>query len=147
MAEFENMTETIVDVTRPAFEGIEDLAAREVGAMGEALAASFLEDRGYELVDRNWETPFGEADIIARNEDGLIFVEVKSRRLLGFPYDEAPEAAVGKDKFTRYAKMAEFFKTTHGEVGSIRFDVVGITFLSNRIAHIAHLSGGYWWDE
>lgn len=147
MAEFENRAEAIVDVTRPAFDGIEDLTPREVGVLGEVLAARFLEDRGYELMDRNWETPFGEVDIIARNDDGIIFVEVKGRRLLGCPYDEAPEVAVDRDKFTRYAKMAEFFKMTCEEAESIRFDVVGITFLSNRIAHIAHLSGGYWWDE
>ncbi len=147
MAEFEDMTQAIIDVTKPAFEGIEDYTPKEVGAMGETLAARFLKDLGYELMDHNWETPFGEVDIIAKDDDGIIFVEVKSRRLLGCPHDEAPEVAVDKDKFTRYAKMAEFFKMTREEVESIRFDVIGIAFLSNRIAHIAHLLGGYWWDE
>lgn len=147
MAEFENMAEAVVDVTRPAFEGIEDFTPREVGAAGEALAANFLVDRGYELVDRNWSTPFGEVDIIAEDDDGLIFVEVKSRRLLGYAHDEAPEMAVDKEKFTRYATMAELYKTMHGEHETIRIDVIGITFLSNRIAHIAHHLGGYWWDE
>lgn len=150
MAEFEGRCEAVVDVTKPAFEGIEDFSTKEVGDLGEVLARTYLEDNGYELVDANWRTPFGEVDIIARSSDETIFVEVKSRRLLGCSLDdgheEAPEEAVNEEKFERYAKMAEFYRMIHEEGTSIRFDVIGITFLSNRIAHIKHLQGGFWWE-
>lgn len=151
MAGFENTVEAVIDVTRPAFEGIEEYTTKEVGEVGEAVARAFLCDHGYEIVDCNWKTPFGEVDIIAEVGGETVFVEVKSRRLLGFSLDDdcfnAPEQAFDEEKFGRYEKMAEFYKMVHEDVCDIRFDVVAVTFLSNRIAHVVHLGGGYWWDE
>ncbi len=151
MAEFESKCEAVMDVTRPAFEGIEEFSTKEVGAYGEMLARSFLCDNGYEIIDANWHTPFGETDIIAQTDDETVFVEVKSRRLLecslGDDGDEPPEEAFDAHKFERYAKMSELYKKEHAETGTVRFDVIAITFLSNRIAHIVHLRGCYWWDE
>ena len=66
MAEFEGRCEAVVDVTKPAFEGIEDFSTKEVGDLGEVLARTYLEDNGYELVDANWRTPFGE---VIRRDD------------------------------------------------------------------------------
>jgi len=51
-----------------------------LGAYGESLAAKFLEDLGYEVVERNWRCPQGELDLIARDKDAWVFVEVKTRR-------------------------------------------------------------------
>ena len=151
MPEFEKKIEAVVDVTRPAFEGIEEMSTKEVGDLGEALARSFLCDNGLEIAEANWKTPFGEVDIVANDEFGTVFVEVKSRRLLGFSVDEidmpAPEEAFDEKKFERYAKMAEFYQMVHEECEQIRFDVVGITFLSDRIALISYLVGGIWWGE
>ena len=150
MAQFEGRCEAVVDVTKPAFEGIENFTTKEVGDLGELVARSFLEDSGYELVDVNWKTPFGEVDIIARNDEETLFVEVKSRRLLGCTLDdghmEAPEEAFDADKFERYAKMSEFYRMIHDETLHVRFDVIAITFLSNRIAHINHLQSCFWWE-
>ena len=151
MAEFESTVEAVIDVTRPAFEGIENFTTKEVGDLGELLARTYLEDNGYEVSEANWRTPFGEVDIIAKTDDETIFVEVKSRRLLGYSicdvHEEAPEESVTPCKFERYVKMAEFYRMIDEDTKPIRFDVVGITFLSNRIAHIMHLKSGSWWDE
>ena len=149
MAEFEGRVDAVIDVTRPAFEGIEDFSTKEVGDLGEVLAATYLEDNGFEVVDTNWTTPFGEGDIIARTFEEIVFVEVKSRRLLGMTMDDidraAPEEAFDIKKFERYAKMAELYKLAGDSAESIRLDVVSITFLSNRIAHISHLKGCRMW--
>ena len=146
MAEFDRKIEAVVDITRPAFAGIEEFTPKEVGRVGEAVAENFLSDSGYEFVERNWKTPFGEVDIIAECDDIVVFVEVKSRRVLGRPDDIAPEEAVDADKFERYGKMIDFYKMVHEEAELVRLDVVAVTFLSERVAHISHLEGGYWWD-
>jgi putative endonuclease len=61
---------------------------RKVGEIGEDIAALFLQDRGYKVLDRNARTPFGEIDIIARQKNATVFVEVKTRSSssLGPPY-------------------------------------------------------------
>ena len=51
----------------------------ELGKRGEDAAARFLYRRGYEIVERNWTCSAGEADIIARDEEWVVFVEVKTR--------------------------------------------------------------------
>ena len=63
--------------------------ALELGRIGEELAAAALEAHGLEIVERNVRTPFGEIDIVARDRDGLVFVEVKTRSSAGAgqPYD------------------------------------------------------------
>ena len=42
--------------------------------------------------------------------------------------------------------MIDFYKMVHEEAELVRLDVVAVTFLSERVAHISHLEGGYWWD-
>ena len=51
-----------------------------LGAYGESLAAKYLEDLGYEIIERNWRCREGELDLIARERDSWVFVEVKTRR-------------------------------------------------------------------
>jgi len=68
---------------------------RKFGNWGEDAAAEYLQDKGYTIVARNFTCSFGEIDIIAENNEGLAFVEVKSRRSLKFG---RPSMAVTKIK-------------------------------------------------
>jgi putative endonuclease len=52
---------------------------KETGRLGEDLATKFLEAKGYKILDRNYSTKFGELDIIARDGETLVFVEVKTK--------------------------------------------------------------------
>ncbi|MFN7161002.1 MAG: YraN family protein [Candidatus Gracilibacteria bacterium] len=52
---------------------------RLVGMNGESLACTFLEKKGYQILDRNFSSRYGELDIIAKKEDEYVFVEVKTR--------------------------------------------------------------------
>lgn len=52
---------------------------RDVGQCGEERAVTFLKSNGYEIVERNFRTPFGEIDAVARHEGFTVFVEIKAR--------------------------------------------------------------------
>ena len=58
-----------------------------LGKWGETLAADFLNDEGYIIIERNYRTPYGEIDLVAQDGDILVFVEVKTRTsdAFGFP--------------------------------------------------------------
>ena len=95
-----------------------------LGKLGEDLACEELQRRGYAIVERRFRTRCGELDIIARDGDVLVFVEVKARSGRGFgsPFD-----AVTWQKRQRLSAMAEsylFHKRLNGV--ACRFDVVSI---------------------
>lgn len=116
---------------------------RELGRKGEDAAARFLFRRGYDIIERNWKCRFGEADIIARDGDSLVFIEVKTRTGIenGFPSD-----AVDAKKRDRYERIALAYLSDRDEVDiPVRFDVVAIVAISEGRAvirhHIAAFSG------
>ncbi|PIW74862.1 MAG: YraN family protein, partial [Candidatus Portnoybacteria bacterium CG_4_8_14_3_um_filter_44_15] len=51
---------------------------RKTGDLGEGIAAKYLENNGYKIIERNYRKNWGEIDIVARKDDCLIFVEVKT---------------------------------------------------------------------
>jgi putative endonuclease len=77
------------------------LAARAFGARAEALAASHLEAKGYQILARKFVIPGGEIDLIVLREDAVAFVEVKAR-----PRMEAALAAISETKRRRIARAA-----------------------------------------
>jgi len=94
---------------------------RESGRAAEDEACRWLRARGYEIVVRNWRTPRGEVDIIARDGPALVFVEVKSRSHPGFG---GPEGAVHPAKQRRLIAAARRFLAETGCGLPARFDVV-----------------------
>ncbi|MCK5828636.1 YraN family protein [Candidatus Bipolaricaulota bacterium] len=87
----------------------------------EDKACQFLKNEGYRIVARNWRTKTGEIDIIARDNDILVFVEVKARTGDGFG---GPESAVDLPKQRRLISAAlSFMEKTQCELPA-RFDVV-----------------------
>jgi len=63
---------------------------REIGNIAEDRAARFLENNGYEIIDRNFYTKFGEIDIIAKKDNVLHFIEVKSGKNFKSIYNITP---------------------------------------------------------
>ena len=103
---------------------------RSTGAAGENLAAMFLKERGYEILERNYRFDRGEIDLVAREGQELVFVEVKTRHsdLYG-----APEESVTPAKEAQLKKVAEGYLYEHQIEGqSCRFDVVTITYQDGR---------------
>jgi putative endonuclease len=108
------------DPTEPRAE------ARARGREAEALAASFLEARGFEVVARNHRTRRGEVDLVCRDGDVLCFVEVRSRTSAA---QGGPEETVGAAKARRVVAAATDWAVRNGGLErAIRFDVVAVAF-------------------
>lgn len=96
-----------------------------IGKVGEDKAIDFLKTKGYEILYRNYKTKFGEIDIIATDNDYLVFVEVKRRMSLSYG---TPQESITKLKQSHIIKSAlSFIKQHNIKNKSIRFDVVTIT--------------------
>lgn len=109
---------------------------KELGRRGEEAAAQYLYHRGYTIEERNWTCAAGEADIIARDENALVFVEVKTRTGAEKGH---PEEAVDARKRARYEKIAALYLADHEVVDvQVRFDVVSILVVSEDRAFIRH---------
>lgn len=125
-----------------------ELSTRELGKRGEQAAARYLAARGFEILERNWTCRYGEADIIALDEDGaLCFVEVKTRRSI-----EAgvPEDAVTPQKQQRYERIAMSYLVESGwdDDVEVRFDIIAICVTDEHRAllrfHRACFDGRSW---
>lgn len=119
--------------------------SKELGIRGEEAAARFLVRRGYEILERNWSCPAGEADIIAKDGDTLVFVEVKTRRnsSRGFPSEAITDA-----KRARYEKIAiAYLDGTQLLDTPIRFDVVSLVVIGPDRAMIRHHINAFSGDD
>ncbi len=120
----------------------------EIGEKGEQLAADYLARRGYKIIQRNWRCKGGgEADIIARDGETYVMVEVKTRRVTKNDANLMPELAVTAHKQRTYRKMALLYLAYHAHVSVIRFDVIAINLAAERSASLRHLIGAFSWDE
>jgi putative endonuclease len=97
---------------------------QQYGEAGEALAARLLRKKGYKIIETNYRTQLGEIDIIARDGDTIVFVEVKARQTGRFG---APKWAVTPRKQRKISMVALYYlKRTGQSQAKARFDVVSI---------------------
>mgnify|MGYP003588787317 CR=1 FL=1 len=104
-----------------------DMRRIRTGRRGEDLAAGYLESAGYRIVERNYRCPFGEMDLVARDGETIVFVEVKSRRSDRFG---PPQASVGPKKQKKMSQIALHYleqKQLHSR--EARFDVIAVSLL------------------
>jgi putative endonuclease len=98
------------------------------GKRGEDLAHRYLQSKGYTIIGRNYRTRGGtaEVDLIARDGDTVVFVEVKTRATDRFG---APEEAVDREKRRRIVRAAsDFLFRTDWNRDRVRFDIVSVLF-------------------
>jgi putative endonuclease len=111
----------------------------ELGRRGEDLAVGFLERAGYEILDRNWRSPTGEIDIVARGSGVIAIVEVKTRSGIGSGH---PFEAITYSKLRRLRSLAAEWCAVAGRpIRVIRIDVVGVVAPPGAPAVIEHLTG------
>jgi putative endonuclease len=110
----------------------------QAGRIGEDLARSYLEKKGYYIWDQNWSCKAGELDLIARHERSLVFVEVKSRRIFqsNQQHSDYTSALDSYDisKHNQINKLVEIYLSSHKvrlsreRVRTIRIDLVAIDY-------------------
>jgi putative endonuclease len=97
---------------------------RDTGALGEKLAKDFLEARGYHISETNYRCPDGEIDIIARDGEFLVFVEVRTKKSLEFG---SPEESITPAKMKKLRAVAYHYLQNRDNLpDSWRIDVVAI---------------------
>ena len=103
------------------------------GRAGEDAAASYLEENGIKILEKNFRSRLGEIDIVAMDGDTLIFVEVKTWASYGI---DALEYAIDAKKRHKIIETSKYFLSLHREYRymAIRFDVI---FVSSGITHLA----------
>ena len=113
----------------------------ELGRRGEALAKTFLEDAGYEILDENWTHGKCEVDLIAYKDKMIIFAEVKTRTGNGFG---EPEDFVDDRKQKLLAEAADEYIYLMDHQGEVRFDIVSIMFNKNADYTLKHIEDAFW---
>jgi putative endonuclease len=98
-------------------------ARRSTGRRGEALAAEALRQRGWHIVTTNWRCGVGEIDLVARDGESLVLVEVRTRHGRRFG---TPEESVDALKRERLAMLGELYVQETGWAGPWRIDVVAV---------------------
>ena len=118
---------------------------QELGRRGEQLAAEHLIRRGFEIVERNYRTRWGELDIIASNGNALVFCEVKTRRVVQSGAE--PLDAVNVRKRSQVRKMAGQWlvaRTDRPYAEKLRFDAIGVTFdPAGTLVRIEHVEDAF----
>ena len=132
---------------RVADKSVRDYSTREVGLQGEIIAARKCELLDYEILERNWRCPWGEADIIALDGDTIVMMEVKTRVDLGDRYGVMPELAVDEEKRARYRLISLAYLSERPGFYCVRYDVVAVTLVANDRAKLRHLINAYIWED
>ncbi|MBL0129519.1 MAG: YraN family protein [Flavobacteriales bacterium] len=112
-----------------------------IGAQGEQLACRYLEEHGFEIVERNWRYGRHEIDIIAKQGPELVFVEVKTRST---DQHGEPEEAVKKGKRGRMIKAANAYVQATGTDLRVRFDIVSIILHPSGKPYIHHIPDAFY---
>jgi len=113
---------------------------RKKGAVYEQVAAAYLQNHGVTILERNYRNRRGEIDLIGRDGEYTVFIEVKYRK---DGEKGSPAEAVNFVKQKTICKVADYYRMTHGmgEFSAVRYDVVAIegaiiTWYKNAFAHI-----------
>lgn len=111
---------------------------QRLGRRGERIAAWYLRLRGYRILARNYRTPYGELDLVARQGDEVVFVEVKTRTARTYGY---PEEAVHAGKLRHIVAAAEVYRTRERRANQpFRIDVISVEPARGlRLPKITHL--------
>ncbi len=114
--------------------------AQKTGQLGEDYACRYLEAEGYVLLERNWKKRRAEIDIIAKQGDILVFLEVKTRTndLFG-----EPSAFVSEKQQTLISATAADYMQSIGHDWEIRFDIISVFLLPNETYRLEHIQDAF----
>ncbi len=115
----------------------------QLGRWGEHVAARYLEDLGYQIIERNWRCRRGEIDLITQAGEVLVFVEVKTRRGRAFGM---PEEAITAQKRRKLLELGQFYLLEHDlDEVEWRVDLMAIEQDQNgQLARCDHIPNAVW---
>ena len=114
---------------------------QSLGRAAEEAAAAFLARAGLRVVERNVRFALGELDLVCRDGDAVVFVEVKCRQAR---WGDTPAAAVSWHKRRRLVQLAQLYLTMRGLTEArCRFDVVAVTEHRDGQLAVRHLPGAF----
>src|SRR4051794_7794314 len=112
-----------------------------LGKQGEQIAAAYLQERGYTILGANWRSPNGEFDLIARDGEWLVFVEVKTRKA-GL---EAAFESISPRKRKILERRAYLYLSENNVDSDWRIDVVAVTLPPQGKPQIEHVQDAFDW--
>jgi putative endonuclease len=113
---------------------------KNLGKQGEEIAVKYMLNHGYNILERNFYTRYGELDIICcDNKKAIIFVEVKARRSIKYGF---PEEAVTRKKQEHLKKAALIYLNSARFFTGMRFDVITI-LINNQGYKINHIKNAF----
>jgi putative endonuclease len=122
--------------------GVSTDPRQHLGRLGERLAAEHLERLGCAIVGRNHRTRHGEIDLIACDGTTLIFVEVKTRRGRGQPWDALHDAKRAQVRRMARAYLSE--QADRPRVRLLRFDAIGVVVdAQGRLTRLDHVENAF----
>lgn len=113
----------------------------DLGKHGEAMAARFLQQNGYEILEKNWVFQKAEIDLIAQKDNILAVVEVKTRSSVDFGL---PQDFVKPKKIQLLVKAVNEYVNVHNLDVEVRFDIVAISKDGNQFK-IEHLADAFFY--
>ena len=103
---------------------------KDTGILGENLAQAFLKKKGYAILETNYRCREGEIDIVARQKDCLVFVEVRTKSDLRFG---TPEESITENKMSHLKRAANRYQQQHYKLPALwRIDVVAVELDGNQ---------------
>jgi len=116
------------------------MARKDVlGRRGEEIAARYLTDHGYRVIARNWRCRSGEIDVIARQGESVVFVEVKTRSSVAYGH---PFEAITLSKAARLRSLAaQWCSESEEHPAAIRIDAIGVIAPPGGEVRLEHLTG------
>ncbi len=115
----------------------------ELGKQGEQLAVDFLVKNGYEILEKNWYHRKAEVDIIAKKEEYVCAVEVKTRNSSHFGN---PQDFVNAKKIKLQVLAMDYYMNAKDLDFEVRFDIIAI-ILNKKQTEIEHLEDAYFYFE
>ena len=116
--------------------------SKDLGNQGEELAKAHLLKQGYQILAMNYKTRQGEIDLICKDKEFLVFVEVKTRSLTKQGID--PKIMMTKSKRLQVRKMGEIYLAANPATQlQPRFDFIGITFSDIDDYQIEHIPNAF----
>lgn len=111
-----------------------------LGQWGEEVAADYLRRKGYAVVERDWRSGHHDIDIIAMDNDTMVFVEVKTRHNRMFA---EPETAVNYQKIRNLQQAANHYVKYRHTNAPIRFDIVTVVGSQDETPEIEHIQDAF----